>query len=69
MEFLDAIIPLSVDSYVEGSRVKVSARLHATLFLFCLQFILGGRCTELFLVRVLHDKPGKIFGFWTDQRW
>ena len=32
MEFLDAIIPLSADSYVEGSRVKVSARLNATLF-------------------------------------
>ena len=32
MEFLAAIIPLSADSYVEGSRVKVSARLHAILF-------------------------------------
>ena len=32
MESLDAIIPLSADSYVEGSRVKVPARLHATLF-------------------------------------
>ena len=30
MEFLDAIIPLSADSYVEGSRMKVSARLYAT---------------------------------------